>query len=275
MLKVITFLLAAAGVPLFCADTARDIVNRSVKLDFRNQDALRDYTFNILSQSTEFDNSGGVKAVHSKLQEVLYFGGKPHNRLVARDGKPLPPGEEKKEQAKVTSAALEASKLSTDEVTKRQEAARRERLKKRDEQWDIPSAFNFAIVGEPVLNGRPTWQITAEPRPDYKGRNGGILHNLRATFWIDQKDLQWVRIEAETLDTISFGLFIARIAKGAVLTFEAQRVNDEVWAPARVYVKGAARIAVVKKFNIEENITFSDYRKFRTDATIISISDPR
>jgi hypothetical protein len=274
MLKVVT-LLTAAAVPLFCAETARDIVNHSVKVDFRNQDVLRDYTFNILSQSTEFDSSGGVKAVHSRLEEVLYFGGKPHNRVIARDGKPLPPGEEKKEQAKVTSAALEASKLSADEVTKREEAARRERLKKREEQWDIPNAFNFTIVGEPVLNGRPTWQIAAEPRPNYKGRNGGVLHNLRATFWIDQKDFQWVRIEAETLDTISFGFFIARIAKGAVLTFEAQRVNDEVWAPARVYVKGDARLALVRKLNIEQNVTFSGYRKFRTDATIVSIGDPK
>jgi hypothetical protein len=274
MLKVITFLLAA-GVPLFCAESARDIVTRSVKLDFRNQDVLRDYTFNILSHSTEFDNSGGVKAVHSRLEEVLYFGGKPHNRLIAKDGKPLAPAEEKKEQAKATSAALEASKLSADEVKKREEVARRERLRKRDEQWDIPNAFNFTIVGEPLLNGRPVWQITAEPRPDYKGRNGGILHNLRATFWIDQKDFQWVRVEAETLDTISFGLFIARIAKGAVLTFEAQRINDEVWAPSRVYVKGAARLALVKKLNVEENMTFSDYKKFRTDATITSIADPK
>jgi hypothetical protein len=275
MLKVITLLLTAAAFPLFSSETARDIVDRSVKLDFRNQDVLRDYTFNILSQSTEFDSAGGVRAVHSKLEEVMYFGGKAHNRLIARDGKPLPAGEEKKEQAKVNSAALEASRLSEDEVKKREEASQRERLKKRDEQWDIPHAFNFAIVGEPLLNGRPTWQITAEPRPDYKGRNGSVLRNLRATFWIDKQDLQWVKIEAETLDTISFGLFIARIAKGAVLTFEAQRINDEVWAPSRVYVKGAARVALMKKLNLEETLTFSDYKKFRTGATIISISEPK
>ena len=269
-------LVAVAGLawPVAAAEDALDIVKRSIKVDYRNQQAMRDYTYKILSQTTDVDGKGKVKSVSSELREVVYFGGKPHRRLLAKDGKPLSSGDERKEDGKATKAALEASKLTPTEVKKREEAADRDRQKEREEVGDIPRAFNFTLVGEPVLEGRPVWQIRAEPRQDYKGRNGGILRNLHGTLWIDQKDLQWVKVEAESLDTISFGLFLARLAKGAVLTFESQRVNDEVWAPRRVSAVASLRLALLKKMNARQDVVFSDYRKFRTDATVTSVGEP-
>ena len=269
-------MVAVAGLawPVAAAEDALDIVKRSIKVDYRNQQAMRDYTYKILSQTTDVDGKGKVKSVSSELREVVYFGGKPHRRLLAKDGKPLSSGDERKEDGKATKAALEASKLTPTEVKKREEAADRDRQKEREEVGDIPRAFNFTLVGEPVLEGRPVWQIRAEPRQDYKGRNGGILRNLHGTLWIDKKDLQWVKVEAESLDTISFGLFLARLAKGAVLTFESQRVNDEVWAPRRVSAVASLRLALLKKMNARQDVVFSDYRKFRTDATVTSVGEP-
>lgn len=266
--------VACLAWPVAAADDPLDIVTRSIRVDYRNQQAMRDYTYKILSQTTDVDGTGKTKSVHSELREVVFFGGKPHRRLLAKDGKPLSAGDERREDEKATKAAQEAGKLTPAEVKKREEAAEKDRQKEREEVGDIPRAFNFTLVGEPVLEGRPVWQIRAEPRRDYKGRNGGILRNLHGTLWIDKKDLQWVKVEAESLDTISFGLFLARLAKGAVLTFESQRVNDEVWAPRHVSAVASLRLALLKKMNARQEVTFSDYRKFRTDATVTSVGEP-
>jgi hypothetical protein len=269
---VLAFLLV---LPALAADDPRDIVVRSFQRDFQDQKIIRDYTFKILERTTEFDNAGREKSAHTHLREVLYFGGKPHRRLLEKDGKPLPPDEEQREQNNATQAAKEASKLTPAQIKKREDDAFREREKTRAELLDIPKAFDFTLLGEPTVNGRPAWQIKAEPRRDYHGRNAGILRNLRGTIWIDKKDLAWVRVEAESLDTISVGFFIARVAKGSAILLETQRINDEVWAISHISMKASARVALVKKFNIEEEMTYSDYKKFRTDATVTSVSDPK
>ena len=46
-------------------------------------------------------------------------------------------------------------------------------------------------------------------------------------------------------------------------------MNGEVWAPKHIQVKASARFGLVKKVNEEQELTFSDYRKFQTDSRIL------
>jgi len=48
------------------------------------------------------------------------------------------------------------------------------------------------------------------------------------------------------------------------------RVNDELWVPKEVSLKASARLALLKKVDIEQESTFSEYRKFRTDSRVVS-----
>jgi hypothetical protein len=77
-----------------------------------------------------------------------------------------------------------------------------------------------------------------------------------------------VKIDIECIDTISWGLFLARINKGSTIHVEQVRVNDEVWLPKHVTVKMDARIALLKNLDVQYVINFRDYQKFRTDAVI-------
>ena len=78
-----------------------------------------------------------------------------------------------------------------------------------------------------------------------------------------------MRLEAETTDTISFGLFLARLNPGAKLVFEQTRVNDGVWLPRRMFMKGTGRIGLLKKIAMEEEITWNSYRKFQVDSRMV------
>ena len=84
--------------------------------------------------------------------------------------------------------------------------------------------------------------------------------------WIDKKDYQWVKVDLESLDTITFGGFLLRLAKGSHVTVENTRVNNEVWLPKRVDIKGSVRVALVHVMRGEIIYTFSDYKKFQTDS---------
>jgi len=76
-----------------------------------------------------------------------------------------------------------------------------------------------------------------------------------------------VKLDAECIDTVSLGWFIARIHKGSRVLIEQTRVNNEVWLPKSVALKLDARI-LLKGFNLEEDVSYRDYKKFRTATKI-------
>ena len=89
--------------------------------------------------------------------------------------------------------------------------------------------------------------------------------------WIDKKDYQWVKVELESLDTITFGGFLIRLAKGSHLTVENARVNNEVWLPKRAVINGVVRVALVKVIRGEIVFSFSDYKKFQAESRIVAL----
>jgi hypothetical protein len=75
------------------------------------------------------------------------------------------------------------------------------------------------------------------------------------------------------IDTVSFGLFLARIHKGSRVVVENVRVNDEVWLQQHVAVKIDVRVALLKNFNVEVDVADSNYKKFRAATKIIPLGE--
>jgi hypothetical protein len=258
---------------LVCAaasgQTAQEIVRRSLNADIRNDKLLRNYTYRTLSEIHDLDSDGNIKATHKTLEEILYIGGNEHKHVLEKDGKPLPPEDAAKAQATLDRAVAEASHLSEAERARREAERDRRHEKRRAEREHLPEAFDFRIVAEPKIEDRDVWQINATPRGDYRGPGASVLRNMRGTLWIDKQDDQWVRVEAEALDTISIGWFLARVAKGTRLSFESARVNDELWAPKRVSLKASARLMLLRSLRTEQEVTYSGYRKFQSDSRLL------
>ena len=55
--------------------------------------------------------------------------------------------------------------------------------------------------------------------------------------------MQWVKLDAECIDNLSWGLFLARLHKGAHILVELTRVNGEVWLPKHEVLKVEVRVA--------------------------------
>jgi len=252
------------------AQDARSIVARAVAADDRSDRLARDYTYRLRDEIRELDAAGAVKSVHSTRDDVLYIGGKRYFRPLEKDGKPIPPAEARKEQAKLDRAAAEADGLTEAERNRRRAAADKDRARQRAQFKDIPDAYNFKLLGETTIDGRPAYEIAATPRPGYHGQFRNILHNVQGTLWIDKQDSNWVRIEADVLKPFSLGWFLARVSAGTHLSYEMTRVNGEVWAPKRVLLQASARLMLLKKVHVEQELTFDDYRKFQTDSHIVS-----
>jgi hypothetical protein len=246
------------------------IMKRSVSVDNQQDELRRDFTYDVLNESRELDDAGKVKKFTSTKTEVVTLGPKRLRLLVARDGKPLPPAEAKKEREKYEKAAQEVARMSPAEKQRRMAEEHRRMDEDRAKFQHIPDAFKFTLVAEEAINGRPAWKIKATPIGNYSGPYAFLMRNMEGMLWIDKADYAWVKVEADTLGTVSFGWFLARIAKDSKMTFESTKVNDQLWAPSKISIRANARIALIKAIRLNQEITFSRYRKFQADSRIVA-----
>lgn len=252
---------------------AREIVQLSVERDARNASSSPQYTFLQREETRELDRSGAVRSRKIETWDVTLLEGSPYKRLVARNDKPLSPEEQKWEEEKLRRSIEERRKETVSVREQRLAEWRKRQERQRQPIREVPDAFNFTMVGEETLEGRPVYVIAGTPKPGYKPRSPAtaFLPKLKLRVWIDKGDYQAARIEAETTDTVSFGGFLVRVAKGSRLVIEQTRVNDEIWLPKRVTVNASARLFLLKGFNREFDFTFSDYKKFQVDSRVIAL----
>jgi hypothetical protein len=265
-------LLAAAFASTLLGQDAREIVRKSVELDQSNWQRMKDYTWIARQTDRDLDSNGRVRSEKTEEWETVVIYGEPHHRMLERDGKPLSAQDQRKEQAKLDQAVAKREQETPEQRAHREAQYEKEREKDREFLREVPDLFDFKLLGEEKIDGHDVWVISATPKPDAQPKHSDAkpLLKIQAKVWIDKAEYQWVRLEAETTATISFGLFIARLAPGAKLEFEQTRVNDDVWLPKREVVRGAARLGLVKKLAGEEETTWNNYRKFQVDSKVVA-----
>jgi len=269
---LVRLLLVIAVWPVILqAQEAREIVRRSVEHDQRNNEIARNYTFLERAEERELDNSGKVKRVESTTEDITLLEGSPYRRKLARNDQPLSPKEEKEEQNKLQNSIEQRRKETPEQREHRLAEWDRRREKQREPFREIPDAFDFRMVGEESLNGGQAWVIDATPRGGYKpkSREATFFSRVKARFWIDKSDYQWVKLEVDVTNTLTFGGVLFRIAKGGHVTMEQTRVNNEVWLPKSISGRGQMRIALVKVLRGELLVSFTNYKKFQADSRLV------
>ena len=250
----------------------REIVRKSVQLDQANWLRMKDYTWIARLAERHLDSNGQVKSQDQSAWETVILYGEPHRRMLERGGKPLPPDEQRKEQEKLDKYVSKLDRETPAQRRRRVAGYEKQRQKDREFLTEIPEGYAFRLEGDETVDGRDVWVISATPRSGYepKQHDAKPLLKIRGKIWIDKSEYQWVRLEAETMATISYGLFLARLNPGAKLVFEQTRVNDEVWLPKREFVRGAGRVGLLKKVAMEQELTWSNYRKFQVESKVVS-----
>jgi hypothetical protein len=266
------FTLIVCLPAILTAQDPREIVRRSVEIDKKNVEIARNYTYLERDEARELDGSGNVKSTQIETWDVTLLEGSPYRRLVARNDQPLSPKEQKKEEDKLRRSIVERRKETPEQRQRRIADWDRKQQRQREPFKEIPDAFDFRLAGEEALAGSQVYVIDATPKPGYKPKlpSAFFFPKVKARFWIDKKDYRWVRVEVETLDTISFAGFLVRLAKGSRLVIEQAHINQEVWLLKSVTMRGSARVALIKGVHAELIVTFSDYKKFQVDSRVVS-----
>jgi hypothetical protein len=206
---------------------------------------------------TQTDVSMSDDKNETTVSEMAPLNGTPWERLITKDGHPLTADDARREKRKFEKAQEQRANESPSEHAARIRKYEDERAFIRD----IPNAYDFNLLGKETVDGRPAWKIGITPRPGFVATtpHASMLKHFTGTLWIDVADLQWVKAEAQAIDTVSIGWFVARVSPGAHFTFEQTRVADGLWMPKRLTVQGLVRVMMVYGKTVNEDITYSGY----------------
>jgi hypothetical protein len=209
------------------------------------------------STETDITESDGTK--EANVSEVIPLAGTPYDRLILKNGHSLTPAEQRKEDRK-----YERARRQREEETPSEREAR---IRKYDEARafvnDVPNAYNFRLLGEEVVDGRPAWILGITPRADFtpSAPHGALLGHIEGKLWIDEGDVRWAKAEAHVTETIGIGWVLARIEPGTSFTVEQVPVENGLWMPRRITIAGAARVMIFHSTTVIEELTWSGYRK--------------
>jgi hypothetical protein len=256
-------------------DQIRDLIRRSADNDLQNDKMQRDYTYVERVEERRLDGKGQVKSTEVKTYDVMEIYDEQVQKLTAKDDKPLSDKEARKEDEKIQKLIDKRKNESDDDRKKRLEKEEKEREQGRQFVKEIADAYVFKLASIETLDGRDNYVIDCDPRPRYEPhmKEAKFLSKARGRVWIDKDDRQMKKLDVMFIDTVSFGLFLARIHKGSRVVVENVRVNDEVWLQQHVAVKIDVRVALLKNFNVEVDVADSNYKKFRAATKIIPLGE--
>jgi len=195
-------------------------------------------------------------------------------RVLSEDGKATPPQElERRDRERQKYVEEYARRLGKD-PEKMKAKEERERARRRRELAenidDINRVFDIHIVGRQVIEGHDTILLALTPRHDAKPRTraGGIMRNFDVRVWISESDYELARLDAEAIDTVSFGFgLLAQVHKGSTASFQRRKVNDESWLPARADYSVTVRVGLLAVLRRGGSVEFSNYKKFGVDSS--------
>ena len=257
---------------------------RDVRARLQTDSTLQSgYIYVETRREQKVDGRGQVEQESVKVYESYpgLLGEDRWERLISENGRPRAASDLDKElrnrQKKAEAMVLEA----TDQPAKLQARQQREYAARRREfdamLDDLFLVYDIRMERRELLDGHETILFSLTPRREAKPRTreGSQMRAFAVRAWISESDRELVRVDAEAIDTLSMGFgLLARLHKGAKLSFLRTKVNDEVWLPSRVSYSGSARVglvAVLRRIGMSE---FSDYRKFSVDTSTTYLPIP-
>jgi hypothetical protein len=255
MRTLLSFLVAINSSTLLVAQPdGREIVRRSISTADRNWKARQSYTYTVHDEQRHLDAQGRVKSTDVDVSKAVLVNVDTVEQMVSHNGGPPIPKKKKKDE--------ESLRKRRSEMPQERADRRREEKENRAFIDEVPDAFNFRLLGEQVVRGRPTYVLEVTPNLGFHPRSkyGGMFSKVRGKLWVDRQDFGWVKVDVDVTEPFSMGLFLARVQPGSHIVFEQTRWADGVWLPARIEIKANAKILFVKNYAMYEVITYSEYR---------------
>jgi hypothetical protein len=233
---------------------ARQIVSLSIAATERSWQARDHYTYMERDEDRRLDSLGNVKSENVDVTRTILVNGAHFEQLMEHNGK-LPSAKEQRKNDE------DLDKLKHETPDERAARLRNDQ-ENRSFLNDLLEGFDFHLIGEETVGGRPAYVLQATPHPGYRthGKYGKMFSKVEGKLWVDKQDFGWIKVDGEVTQSFSMGLFVARVQRGSHIIMEQTCVGDAVWVPRHLEMRASARILFLKSLDIQRILTYSDYR---------------
>jgi hypothetical protein len=257
--SVVLFAQSAGSSPGNLQDLAsvldtRQIVGLSIAATERSWQARDRYTYMERDEDRRLNSFGQMNSEDVEVTRMTLVNGARFEQLVEHNGHLPSAKEQKKSNEDLDKLKHETPAEKTARFYKDQE--------NRSFLRDLLEAFDFHLIGEEIVGGRPTYIFQATPHPGYHahGKYGKIFSKVEGKLWVDKQDFGWIKVDGEVTESFSMGIFVARVQRGSHIIMEQTCVGDAVWVPKRLEMRASARILFLKSLDIDRILTYWDYR---------------
>lgn len=209
---------------------------------------------------TDLDSDGRRKKSERKRYVVLMDRrGMVERELLEVDGRAATAEERetsRREDEKRRRASLKAGDVRSDEE---------ELLSGRVPLLDLYHRLQFRLLGEELLDGRPTFVVEFRPKPNLVSRTirDRVLNAFAGKAWIDVAEIQVRRIDGRLTAPVKVLGGALLDLKGVRLLYETREVLPGTWAPCREEIGITATAGMFLPFRREIRFEFSGYRDAR------------
>jgi hypothetical protein len=255
--------------PILLGQTdARQIAERSIAVANRNWAARHSYTYVECDEESRLDSEGRKKSTDVRVSRTLFVNGDTIEQAVSHNGGLPTPEQKRKDQ--------ELLRRWRSETLRERTARLREKKENRAFLNEVINAFNFRLLGEQIIDGRPAYILEAMPKSGYHthSKYGNMFSKVHGKLWIDEEEFGWIKVDANVVAPFSMGLFLARVQPGTHIVFEQTRVAEGTWLPKRIEIKAEAKIIFLKNYQMQEVITYSEYHPTEPAQVVAERKEP-
>jgi hypothetical protein len=232
---------------------ARQVMIPSVLATQRSWQARDHYTYVERNEDRRLNSLGQVKSESVDVSRMMVISGARFEQLLEHNGLPPSAKEQKRSDEDLDKLKHETPDEQAARIRKDQE--------NRAFLAEVLEAFDFRLVGEETVGGRPAYVLHATPHPGYHahGKYAKIFSRVEAKLWVDKQDFGWIKVDGHVTESFSMELILARVERGSHITMEQTCVGEAVWVPKRIEIRATARILFLKSLDIQRTLTYTDY----------------
>jgi hypothetical protein len=259
--RVTLFLLVAAAAISFAASIpnsdVHDLVQRSTAKIEADWGQAPNYSF--IDREVESKHDAHQS---EKTYEVIMIDGSPYNRLIGVDDRLLSAAEQTAEAHKLRSEMRKRQRESEEARSRRISKYLKERHEDNVLLREMVDAFAFSLTGAETVNNHDCWVLDATPKAGYQptSHETKVLAGMRGRMWIDKASGQWVRVQAEVFETVSFYGFFAKVHPGTKFLLEQEPVAENLWLPKHFRTQVSASVLGFISEDSVDDETYSNYR---------------
>jgi type II secretory pathway component PulJ len=232
----------------------------------RSQEVWHRYSYRERRTDVHMNPFGRMGTGETRVIEVRPSAhpGLTYRRVVERNGQPVPAHELERQDAEYRARAAQVRQRTagSEDEEERQRADLVARRRAQMVIADVLDTLHFDLARREMRHGRPTIVISFAARPDARPatRQGRIAKVFKGNAWVDEASREVLQVEAEAVDDVSFGGFVAKLYEGTHASVRREQVDTGVWMPTRLSLVGDVR-ALFRKARIEYVVEWTDYRR--------------